>query len=637
MEKGGGPTVVNMKRPPLAPGGPSAGSGSDAEDAKQRRRVRNRLSAQLHREKQRKYVKILEQQLELAQQERDALRVCLMAFLDVPCSCEQSLVYRNLASELINAGSTAVQHLGPDQPASNEAVTATAMVNAAQTLAAARPCVVNKLIQDPSALAVLQNQGVASAGAAASVPTQPQHTTAVPTAPMVKREEPSTLLHGVAPGSGSPLHPSGVAPGSGSPQHPSTDLPLPSFVPGDDYLPTSDGAADPFFGLDASEIDLLGESLLNDDNQLLDPTFAADLNLWDTPAPALEPSSGSKRRAQDSPTRIVPAGAGSVSPRPTKMARRGMMVMGFVFAIVLLGLPVMWDFNIGSQPLSLGQVHVGGATARGLGVNGGYYVSADNRAAPLALPTTEHSSTLPHATGGARLLKSITPLPPAAPEQAKSKALVMKQQPLPTTPAPASNTFTGVTDDDSSPSSAVVPYRAAQPTEQPKQLRGTSLGRQHALQNMSLIPVQPHVLNISEHSGSNYVEVGKPLQKYANAAFATFLSSPTASIRRGKASSSQQNASFVMCPEAFGVLNHRGRDTMNTSTAGYNSTRGALPGPSEEPSRANSPPYMLLLVPSSSMQGGVLHDDAGADPGWYEIGCEIHSVRRVSAISLAAG
>ena len=384
---------------------------------------------------------------------------------------------------------------------------------------------------------------------------------------------------------------------------------------------------------------------------------------------------------------------GVVEPRPTKSARNALYMMGFLFAFALAGLPFFGAWNSATAgDGSSGAIHIGGEVPRGFGPAGGYYVSPASSAskvpafvAPAAVPTATVMDHLPQ--GGARALQNLD----VTDEEGEADASVVDvvrhdDKAVAATPADSDSDSTAlvpsrggssftpwvppVSDRPDTkhtlPATDVVPY--SPPPSNPPRMRGNSRPRVVSPGNMTLVPVaQPKVMLKSGHRGT-YVELSGPLQTYANQAYASFLAggmgfdvdedSRTEHPRpRGGNSSGRDGAklgspvaSFVMCPEAVGSLSSWGAAaggearTQNTSAQpSRGNTSGAhaqIASPDDGTASYNSStdntteqvqsPYLVLLVPASSLNGGAVDESAG----WMEIGCEVRSVRHVQSVQL---
>ena len=123
------------------------------------------------------------------------------------------------------------------------------------------------------------------------------------------------------------------------------------------------------------------------------------------------------------------------------------------------------------------------------------------------------------------------------------------------------------------------------------------------------------------------------LEEYARSVAAN-LSAPAADARgggreeEGGAGGAWRGASYVLCPDAIAVLARGNGARSNATTGGGGAAAARDVIIAEAHPRAEDSAlarFMMLIVPSASFNGA----GVGAATGWYEIACEILSVRAV--------
>lgn len=372
------------------------------------------------------------------------------------------------------------------------------------------------------------------------------------------------------------------------------------------------------------------------------------------------------------------------NPRPRKLARTALAVLGLVFAFALMGTPLLGvdNGNVGGVGNT---IHVGGDVPRGFSASGGYWV-AHGGVAPSTMSMVEGGgggskvnmedvvSAAPvigangRMHGAGRALQGLAPMPQRTDASTALVATDTAQDDMPWASSAAEQR-----EERGGKTMGVVPYqklRGASRTATRAAHRSSQPSAQPA--NVTLVPAEPPTVVLDGRRGA-YIELTGPLQVYANNAYASYLSRHTSgresegegvggnSKPSGNGSTSDA-ASFVMCPEAVGSLSAWSRPAHRTSSGSQSpptpspasgshvqiapavsSLGGAANRHGDGSSNTTTTTandlstnkFLVLLVPSSSLQDG---GDTGnnGDAGWVEIGCEVRSVRHVQSVTLSA-
>jgi len=532
-------------------------------------------------------------------------RVCLLGFMDIPCKCASTKAYRELAAGLLNAG-----HEAAKKQEELDGAGATNAIAAAGVGAAAAA-----LVDPPRSVGVtLDELLLDDFSSSSSDEKSVLSTSKLPVSPVPAMEDPTAMLQ---PDVNDPLD-------DIDDDFINTVL---TGVPGTVYTP---------------ETDLLSDAPV--------PTFDT-APLADDPQPATLLTFGMHDNAREAvPKSHVPPNV-MVNPRPHKFQRTSLF-FALVFAFALLSVPMWQD----AAPVATSTpIQLGGVVPRGVSSDGGYYVATG---AVVASPQQAYTPA-PATHGTGRVLSSATPYAAALAQSDDTQAAMI----APPKTSDASVDGEELMAEDVAQGTQMVPYTSPVPTATSQRrssgtakpvLRGKPSGAlpvpqspfsnlrvlseddrtEEGVANITLVPASaPRI--VLDDNVPGFIELTKPLQRYANSVFSSFVDSEQRNGRRRRGSSNA-SASFVMCPEAVGSLSSL------TGAAGVNDTRPsaqrrdvALRGQHSSQSSFDSQgaepsAFVLLMVPSAS-----LHSSSDRS-GWVEIGCEVRSIRHVQSVHLPA-